>query len=259
MRLGKLAATYDGRDLRLAHYLTGALPRRPAHFGHEKLVGAEWLMLGNGPDDTVRPGFAGAGDCVWAGAAHETMMWCREAGRPARFTGANAVSDYSAATGYVIGDDLTDGGTDVREAMKYRAKTGVVDAGGARHRIGAYLALEPGNLDHLLEALYLFGAVGIGIEFPNSAMDQFDRGRIWSVAHGASSDGGHYVPLVARRAHLECVTWGRLQPMTLGFYARYCDEAWVAVSEDALRDGRSPEGFDLAALQADLLSLRGRG
>lgn len=259
-RLGKLKATYDKRDLRFADYrLKGqALPSHPSRFGHEAFIAPHaWQMLGNGPDDSVRPGFQGAGDCVFAGACHETMMWTAEGGRtPASFTGANAISDYSAVTGYVVGDDSTDNGTDVRKALGYRRKTGIIDANGMRHKIGAYLALEPGNLDHIKEAMWLFGAVGIGIEFPTSAMDQLDAGKIWSVVSGAHLDGGHYIPLVAVRSHLECVTWGQIQPMTNSFFSKYCDEAFAILSPEMLVSGKSLEGFDLAQLQADLTALK---
>lgn len=255
--LGKAPATYDKRDLQFAYYRSSIpLPAHPKQFGHELLNPRAWEMLGNGPDDSVRPGFQGAGDCVFAGAAHETMMWNLEAGRTVRFTGANAIADYSAVTGYKIGDDSTDNGTDVRQALKYRQKVGIIDADGARHQIGPYLALEPGNVEHLYEALYLFGAVGIGIQFPGSAADQFDAGKPWSVVHGARIEGGHYIPMVAKRKTLDCVTWGRTQPMTLGFYEKYCDEAWVTLSPEMLTAGKSLEGFDLAQLQADLTALK---
>jgi len=246
-KLGKKPAVYDRRDLRFVHYRIGPLPPRPAQFGHENLIGPDaWGMLGN---DTV-------GDCVWAGADHETMLWTAEAGTPARFTADDAIADYAAVTGYNPDDPSTDRGTDVREALKYRRRTGVIDAAGNRHKIGAYLALEPGNIDHLLEALYLFGAVGIGFEVPESAMDQFKSGQPWSVVQGGQDIlGGHYVPLVAERGNLVCVTWGRLQQMTVGFYQKYCDEAWAILSLEMLRNGVSPEGFNLPQLLADLARL----
>jgi hypothetical protein len=256
-KLGKKPATYDKRDLQFAHYRTTApLPPHPKQFGHEKLVAASaWQMLGNGPDNTVSQGFQGAGDCVFAGGDHETMLWTLEGGAPAQFTGANAISDYSAVTGYNPKNPKSDQGTDVRQALKYRRSTGLIDAAGKRHKIGAYLALEPGNTDHLLEALYLFGVVGIGIQFPDSAMDQFNAGKPWSVVQGARIEGGHYVPLVAKRSNLECVTWGRIQPMTSQFYAKYCDEAWAILSPEMLKSGKSLEGFDLGQLQTDLNAL----
>jgi hypothetical protein len=244
LKYGKKPATYDRRDLRYVHYRKGPLPAHPAQFGHENLIGATaWGMLGN---DSV-------GDCVFAGSDHETMLWTTEAGDPAAFGPDQAIADFSAVTGYIPGKPETDQGTDVRQALQYRQATGLIDAKGARHKIGAFLALEPGNIDHLLEALYLFGAVGIGLEVPQSAEDQFGAGKPWSVAHGKQNIlGGHYVPLVADRGNLVVVTWGRLQQMTLQFYEKYCDEAWAILSPEMLKGGVSLEGIDLAALQTDL-------
>lgn len=215
-KLGKKAATYDGRDLLFGQYrTTEPLPSHPEYFGHEKLIGANaWNVLGNAPDDSVSKGFKGAGDCVFAGGDHETMLWTLEGGSPAKFTGANAISDYSTVTGYdpkapldANGNNPTDRGTNVRDALKYRQKTGLIDSQGVRHKIGAYIALEVGNIDHLLEALYLFGVVGIGIKFPVSAMDQFNSRKPWSVVPGPEPTEGHYIPLVAYRINLLCVTW----------------------------------------------------
>jgi hypothetical protein len=261
LKLGKHAATYDKRDLLFAEYRTTApLPAHPKHFGHEKRIAPKaWQMLGNGPDNTVSTAFGGAGDCVFAGGDHETMLWTLEGGTAAKFTGANAISDYSTVTGYnpkakpdAQENNPTDNGTNVRVALDYRRKTGLIDAAKKRHKIGAYIALEVGNMDHLLEALYLFGVVGIGIRFPDSAMDQFDAGKPWSVVPGPEPTEGHYIPLVAFRKNLECVTWGQIQQITPQFYQTYCDEAWAILSPEMLVKGKSIDGFDLAQLQADL-------
>lgn len=248
LKLGKKAATYDPRDFLFARYRTAVpLPLAPRSFGHEKIIGSDWGMMGNDV----------AGDCVFAGACHETMIWLHEGGRGlASFTDRTALADYSAVTGFDPNDPSTDQGTNVRDALKYRRSVGIVDELGKRHKIAAFMSLEPGNIDHLVQATYLFGAVGIGINFPNSAMDQFNRGRIWSVVPGTRVEGGHYVPLVARRTTLECVTWGKIQHMTLAFIKKYCDEAWCILSEEML-DGKglSPEHLDLAMLRADLNAL----
>jgi hypothetical protein len=257
LKLGKKPATFDKRDLLFARYrTTAALPAHPQTFGHEA-IGENWGMLGNGPDNSVIKGFGGAGDCVFAGAAHETMLWKAETGLPLAFTGRSVIGDYSALTGYVIGNDATDQGTIVRDALDYRLKIGIADVAGERHKIGAYLALDPGNLEHLLEALWLFGVVGIGINFPDTAMDQFAAGEPWSVFPTARIVGGHYIPLVAMRANLVCVTWGRLQEMQMTFFQKYCDEAFAILTPEMLTAGKSLEGFDLSALQSDLNSLGG--
>lgn len=242
--LGKAPATSDGRDLMFERYRTAPLPKHPAKFGHEGLV-KSWGMLGN---DRV-------GDCVLAGGGHETMLFNAEGGRTVNFTDKNAIADYSALTGYNPKDPSTDRGTNVRDAMKYRQKTGLIDAVNVRHLIAAYVAIEPGNPERILEALWLFGAVGIGIQVPSSCMDQFDKGKPWSVVRGSPIEGGHYVPLVAKRDMLYCVTWGRLQAITDAFIAKYCDEIWVPISKEQLVNGKSPEGFEYDALYQDSLAL----
>jgi hypothetical protein len=119
-----------------------------------------------------------------------------------------------------------------------------------------YLALEPGNLGHLYQAVFLFGAVGIGLQLPQSALDQFDQGKPWSVVPGSPNEGGHYVPLLGRTASgLAVVTWGDTQLMSEAFLTTYCDEAVAYVSQEGLVDRKSPEGFDYAALLEDLKEL----
>jgi hypothetical protein len=86
-------------------------------------------------------------------------------------------------------------------------------------------------------------------------MDQFNAGRPWSIVSGSPLEGGHYVPLVALRGDLYCVTWGKLQPLTRAFLTKYCDEAWAILSPEMLTGGKSLEGFDLAQLQSDLKAL----
>jgi hypothetical protein len=252
LKLGKQPATEDKRDLMFAKYVQPSqLPTPPAQFGHEDLFGAkDWGMLGNDQ----------WGDCAWAGPAHETMILTTEGGHPVSFTTDAVLRDYAAGTGFdpnagPPGQNPTDQGSNVREVLKYRQKTGVVDGNKTRHKIGAYVKLDEKNLDQVLEAMYLFEVVGIGIEFPASAMDQFNHGEPWDVVQGAKIEGGHYIPLVAKRENLEVVTWGALQQMTQAFYEKYCDEAWAYISVEDLKDGKSPEGFDLEELQADLAAV----
>jgi len=244
MKLGKLPAAPKSTDFKLTQYLT-ALPKRPTSFGHEKLI-SEWGMLGNDRH----------GDCVFAGAAHETMLWNAAAGRTVPFTTEGVLSDYSAVTGFNPNDPNTDNGTMVADAMSYRRKTGIVDAFGVRHKIGAYVSIRPRNYEQFLSALWMFGIVGVGIRFPSSAMQQFSEQKVWRATQ-SPIDGGHYVPVVANRAGQPmCVTWGRLQRMTRQFYLRYCDEAYVLLSEGMLTNGKSPEGFDMEKLLNDLGSLQ---
>lgn len=241
--LGKLPARPGAVKLKLTDYLT--LPKSPKIFGHEKLV-TNWEMLGN---DTV-------GDCVLAGAGHETMLWNREASKTVVITDQDAISDYSAITGYNPKNPNSDQGTDMQVAASYRQKTGIKDANNKRHKISAYVALSVGDVTELRAAIYLFSAVGVGIQFPSSAMDQFKEGKSWTVVKGSETEDGHYIPCVGYDTrNIFLVTWGKCIKASDGFIKKYMDEGIVYLSEEFLKLGVSPDGFDLSQLRADLKEL----
>jgi hypothetical protein len=128
---------------------------------------------------------------------------------------------------------------------------------GKRHKIGAYLQLDQSDLNEVLMAAYLFSAVGIGINFPLSAINQFNQGEPWTVVKDSEIEGGHYVPIVGYdEQYLYCVTWGQIQKMDIEFFKAYCEEVWAILSTEFL-NGQilSPEGFNLTQLQADLAAI----
>lgn len=248
LKLGKKAARPDAVTFKLKNLINpSALPKPPKNFGHETFIGkSNWNMLAN---DQV-------GCCVFSGAAHETMLWNAECGKTIKFSDKSVLSDYSAVTGYNPSDPNSDQGTDMSLAASYRRKTGILDADGNRHKIAAYVSITPGDLYEHCIALYLFGSIGIGIEFPASAMDQVNAGKPWSVVRNSPLEGGHYINLVAKRTRLECVTWGQIQGMTTGFFKKYNDESLAYISEEMLTNRKSPEGFDYDALLAMLNQLK---
>jgi hypothetical protein len=255
-KLGKTAARPDAVKLKFGAFFDAAqLPTPPATFGHYGLgLGLSWKVLGNDKYS----------DCVFAGAAHETMMWTHRAGtgKPVDFSDADVLSDYSAVTGFNPANPSSDQGTDMTEAASYRRKVGVVDAVGVRHKIDSYVALRVGDTDQLALATYLFGAVGIGIRFPVSAMQRFNAGNPWDVLtlaqqRGDRIEGGHYIPCVGRNSdgNFLIVTWGRLQAMTPDFYRAFNDESLAYISLDPLKNNLSPEGFDLTSLRRSFTAL----
>lgn len=246
--LGKLPAR-NAFKLWLGHYIDHTkLPKVPKHFGHidDQII---WGVLGN---DSV-------GNCVIAGAAHETMVYEYAVGRPmAPFTPENIIQQYSLLTGYDPSDPKTDLGTDAFAAAKWRQETGITDFVGNVHKITAFMGLKVGNLTELKLATYLFGACGLGIQLPNSAMDQFDNEEIWDVDLTSDIAGGHYVPVVGvnSRGNFVCVTWGRLQAMTPAFVSKYMDEGIAYYSSEYLNSkGATREGFNESQLLEDLAAL----
>lgn len=263
LKLGKLPARPRPKDFVWADFREEVkLPDVPSRFGHANLF-KDWGMLANGPDDTVKPGFGGAGCCVWSGAAHEHRMINRVVHRrDVPFNGSTTIADYSAGTGYVLGDDSTDQGTDMHEAASYRQHKGIIDLTGKRHSIGAYIWLDPKNWEHLLEATYIFGMVGIGFEFPDSAWYQFDHGLPWDVLpDDGGLDGGHYVPVMGspRHGRVGLVTWAKRQEMTQEFYEKYNDESlvYITVEEFSGTPQHGLHGFDVEKLNSYLEALKG--
>jgi hypothetical protein len=246
-RLGSRPLTHDARDLLFAAYRKPILAV-PADFGHYSEI-PSWGMLAN---DRY-------GDCDPAGLDHAAMLYTAEgSGKPCAVLPKNTLADYFAMNGVQPGEpgSASDQGTDPRVGLKYFQKVGMEDADGKRHKIEAYVSLEPGNLQQLAEGTYLCGASGVALNLPESAQTQFSTG-VWSVVPGAPIEGGHWVICVGRQAgYYLLVSWGGVVKATAGFLTKYMAGGFGMLSEQVLNaHGRSPEGFDWAQLQADLAAL----
>ena len=246
LKLGKRPVDivrYNKR-LRLSDYtdISGLLSQIPPDFGNENLF-SDWGMLGN---DKV-------GDCVIADAHHRVMLWNKVNGIDVPMTTDGALADYAAITGYNPVTGANDNGTNMQDSMNYGITTGYIDGNNNRHKIVGFVALEQGNWDQLRVALWLFDNVSIGIQFPDTAMVQFSQDKIWDVSRKYKIEGGHDVLIAGlRSSNPQAITWGKVQPMTPRFYNTFNDETYVSFSEEDLKDGKSPEGFDRDTLVSDL-------
>jgi hypothetical protein len=261
-KLGKLPARPGAVTLRLVDYLDFTkLAPPPSSFGHEKLV-PDWGMFLN---DRI-------GDCACAGTVHEHMLWDAEAKKTlpvnTTFTGKNTAAElYSEVTGYQPGPELqdpeaepnpTDQGTDVAQLCSFRRNTGLLDAAGNRHKLGAYVALDRGDFKQLQYAIYYFDGVGIGVDFCQEWMDAFNAGEPWDKVDNPNVEGGHYITAVAFDGHAQIVTWGDFfsPGITQAGYEQFNDETYAYLSTDKLFNGKDLEGFNLSQLQADIQALR---
>lgn len=250
-RLGKKPARHGAIALKFADYFNLAeMPRPPLKIGHWN-IGEPWGMFAN---DLY-------GNCVWAGAAHEHMMWAKAGLRPrCDFTDQDVIAVYSETTGFKPNDESTDNGTDMAAAAAFRRKTGIADHAGVRHKVDSYVAIKPGHADMLALAVYLTGAVGVGLNLPNYAMDQFDAEKPWVIEDHPKvrgTAGGHYVSCIGRNSNSDflVISWGRIHAMSPRFLETFNDESVAFLSQDYLRGKLSPEQFDLATLRAHLSKL----
>ena len=250
LKLGKQLARHDPRTLLLASYVTPALPTPPAQADLTTKVNS-WGMMEN---DQL-------GDCTCAAAGHLIMEWTANAGKKmVKPTDKQIVAAYSAITGYNPQTGANDNGAVEIDVLNYWRQSGI-----AKHKIGAYVALEPSNHIHIMDSVYIFEGCYIGLQLPVSAQAQVQNHQPWSVPPGGptgdgkpGSWGGHAGPVVAYDTRgVTVVTWGALQVMTWSFWEAYCDEAYAILSTDYLDDKQqSPAGFNMQQLQADLADLK---
>src|SRR5262249_20378919 len=136
----KLGLTLDGRHkpaLKLGDYIRPELAAPPAAVSRPH-PGFERGMLKN---DEV-------GDCVIAMMLHSIEDFHLDAGTPVpAFTDQDAVSLYSAITGYSPDDPNSDQGTNESDAMRYWQKPGLRTSDHVDHQIVATVDVDPSNLD----------------------------------------------------------------------------------------------------------------
>jgi hypothetical protein len=249
-KFGKLPPKWNRKTLKLSEYLLSGLPAAPAKVWREYKIDPDaWNMFKN---DTV-------GDCTCAAIAHMVMLFTAHTGKIVVPTDADVIGVYSAVTGYdpsqtdADGNNPTDQGAAITDILNYWQSTGI-----AGHKIlgWAKIALTPAALR---AALYLFGAVDIGFNVPQSAMDQFDAGQAWDVvADDGGIQGRHSVPLFGYgAAGFDCTTWAKNQKLTDAFGGQYIDEGYAVITEDWINaaTGLAPNMLNLAALKTDLAAV----
>jgi len=237
--LGKFPVRTDVRTLSLARYVDSTrLPSPPDVFDETSGVGA-WPMYAN---DRI-------GDCTTAAAAHMIEAWTAAGRGQAIELPELAVLDAFAHVKRTDPFTGEEGAVEL-DVLRYWRATGIGD-----HRIGAYARVAVHDQRLVETAAWLFGGLYIGLQMPLAAQAQ----AVWDWTGSLSgparpgSWGGHAVDVVRYdRNGLTVVTWGRLQELTWTFWDRYCDEAYCILSDDFLTKGNAPNGFDLAALEADL-------
>jgi hypothetical protein len=251
-KLGMKEPTYDSRDRLFGTYRTGAMPVVPAEFGdYRRIPHGGWGMLGN--DEY--------GCCFPAGQGHAVMLESAEGGREDVVVTSETLADYFAMNGVKPGQpgSASDQGTDPRVGLEYHRTVGMLATqstdypAGQRHKLAAWTSLEVGNLQELAEAAYLFGAAGVGLNLPQSAQDQFPSG-YWRVVPGSPIEGGHWIIVVGRwNGYFEGVSWGRRIHITPQFLTTYMSFGAGMLSPEIIGgNGKSPEGYAYAELQADV-------
>ena len=243
MRLGRKAIKTDTRTLAVGDYLKPSLPSPPPAKDWTKGITSWGMML----NDTL-------GDCTIAGVAHAIQVWSANTGSMVTVPDPTVETLYEQWDGYVPGNPATDSGgieLDVLNDWRHNGADG--------HVLLAFAGARPANLVEIRQSITLFGGFYIGLALPVTAQNQ----DIWDVVPNGGANakkgswGGHCVFVPKYDEHsFTCITWGQPKTMTVAFWKKYCDEAYALLGQNWLTDKGAPSGFDQAALQTDLGSIK---
>jgi hypothetical protein len=252
MKLGKKPRRIDPRTLQLAKY-TAKLASAPLVFDQTAEANPNFGMMLN---DQL-------GDCAIAAVGHLQQIWTSLTSSEVTATDPAVLAVYEAVGGYVPGDPSTDNGCVMLDVLNYWRKTGIFG-----NKLGAYAAVNPTSRQEIMDAIYYFGGIYVGLALPETAQTQAEWQYVAnSPKNKPDSWGGHCVA-AARYSFaaalpgetvprtVGCITWGSALEMTFQFLATYCDECYALIDSDWLTGaGESPDGFNLVQLQADLSAI----
>ena len=246
--LGKKPAQPEAFKFKFKDYVTSTIWVPSGDFGHTSLIN-DWRLFGN---DKV-------GDCAIAQPYHSIMLWNKMAGVDVNIDTQCVLDAYSVITGYDQKDSTSDHGSDMFAVARYWRNNGLKDSDGNIHKVDSFVALEAGNFQELITAMYLFNGVGIGVSLPDGWMHDFQFGhKPWDAIENPKILGGHAIMGCGRvDGMIQVITWGGVQPLTQAGYEQFNDESVVYLSKDMFADinGKNIDGFDYQQLQADINDL----
>jgi hypothetical protein len=238
-------------------------------------MGGGWKMLGNGPDDTVLPGFTGAGDCVavwWANtrrtitkviSGHEVYPpWPQVL---AVYRTQNRDFDPAGDPATTGPGSPADGGMDIQTLLEALVAHPGPDGG----QLIGFAAVDHANPEEVQAAVAAGGVICYGINVQQAQMDQFGADQPWNPVAGSQLDGGHCVmgggygasaagsdPGMA--GQYKDVTWAVESSLTDGFMAQLTEEMWFPVWKEQLGTAEFQTGVDVAAFAAEFTAITGK-
>lgn len=240
MRLGRKPARRDHRTPSLARYsrALALAPPPPAVDWYSKV--ANWPMDLN---DQL-------GDCTCAAVSHAIQQWSTYAAAPLVMADSEVLALYEAVSGYNPQNPATDQGAVEMDVLEYWMKNPI-----AGKPLLGFAAINIASMTELKHAIHWFGNVYIGINCPQSALDDLS---LWDLVPGSPVEGGHAVVLVGYDLkYFYTVSWGKLIPVTPAFLGTYLEEAYACLDSHFLSaTGTTPLGFNIAQLTADMQTFK---
>jgi hypothetical protein len=260
----------------------GAAPVIPAAVDYIAAMNGGWLMLGNGPDNTVAPGFPGCGDC-------ESVRWANTRRVISTVLGPSAqppVAPFYPPWSMVLtlyrtqnpdfdplGDPDTtgpgspaDGGMDSQLLLEWLvANPGSLDGGTC---IG-FAAVDYTNAEEVQAAVDAGGLLWLDINVQGSNQTEFSDNEPWTYTPGDPVEGGHAIPLGGYGASpagsspswagpFKVETWAQETSLTSAFWANLVVQLWFPIWAEQLGTAEFQAGVDMTAFAAEYAAITGK-
>jgi len=256
-KLGRLHRTYDPRIPHMSALLAGqtlAPPPAAKNWG-AKMPKNLGMML----NDTL-------GDCTCAAFYHALQVWSFNADAKKMITEPNPDVEqlYVLACGYNPRVGGEGPGGNEQHVLTYLLNSGApMGANGqTRHKISAFIEVDPRNVDDVKRTIVDSGVAYIGLNVPQYLMPAPPAAppKVWAVQNSNDAIiGGHAVVLTGYDADgANLISWGGWYTMTWEFFAKYVDEVY-AIADTTWIDskGTTPGGLSLEELEVQMKALTG--
>lgn len=254
-KFGRLQRTYDPRIPHMSSLIAGqALTPPPPSVDYTQGLPANLGIMLN---DTL-------GDCTCAAVYHAIQVWTYNASKNLLTEPDLDVKKlYVLACGYNPRVPGEGPGGNEQTVLTYLLNHGApIGPGGLqRHKIAAFVEVDPRNLDDVKRTISDCGVAYIGFNVPTSLnLPDGVPPQVWDYdPTKAKTIGGHAVILAGYDANgATVISWGQKYTMTWSFFSHFVDEIYaIADSEWVASTGKTPGGLSLDELEVQMQALKG--
>jgi hypothetical protein len=182
------------------------------------------------------------GDCVPAGAGHHVQVWSANSGKLVTPDQNEILRIYHQLS-------PNDTGLVMLDFLNWWTKNSIAGV-----KLGAFVEVNVRNQNEIKLTIERFGGLFAGWDLPISAQNQ----DVWDADDTPNGDAGswgrHCWPLMEyMNGTVGGPTWGLIKLAKWAFVSKYLSEAYALISKAWMDgSGKSPEGLDIDALNAEL-------
>lgn len=202
------------------------------------------------------------GDCTCAAVYHSIQVWTFNARKKMLTEPDSDVEKlYVLACGYNPRVPGEGPGGNEQHVLTYLLRKGAPmgPKGATRHKILAFVEVDPRNVDDVKRTISDCGLAYIGFNVPQSLQPAgAPPPQVWDyVPDDSNIIGGHAVILVGYDSKgAKVISWGQFYTMTWDFFAHFVDEVYAIADANWIESkGTTPGGLTLDQLEAQMQSL----